>query len=80
MEKQNILKLNQLLKKLGYVTRLPINPNEFADNKILNDWNKNKNLKAFSFYNKVENEKVIDVVIEHPLEFKKAYQRKITKT
>ncbi|MBI4646434.1 MAG: hypothetical protein HY738_07530 [Bacteroidia bacterium] len=78
-DRDNILKLNNTLLNLGYIPRLPVNPNDMANEKILNDWIENRNMKAFSFYNVKENRKIIDIVIEHPLDFTKAFQHKVLK-
>ena len=75
IDKENILRLNAVLKKLGYVPRLPVNPDNLADVKILKDWIENKNMTAFSFYHSKENNKVIDIVISYPLSFSDAYAR-----
>ncbi|MHA1798539.1 MAG: DUF6036 family nucleotidyltransferase [Candidatus Helarchaeota archaeon] len=79
MEKGNIVKLNQALKKLNFIPRLPVNPDDLANTEILKKWIDEKNLKAFSFYNKNEEFKVIDIIITHPLDFENAYKHKVTK-
>lgn len=79
MEQENILKLNTILKKLRYIPRLPINPDDIANPKIVKDWIINKNLQAFSFYQQKENYKVVDIVLVHPLDFKKAFKNKSIK-
>jgi hypothetical protein len=43
------------------------------------DWIENRNLKAFSFYHKKDNYKVIDIVLVHPLNFDKAFENKTVK-
>jgi len=78
-DRNNVLKLNKVLNNLGYIPRLPINPNDIADNKILKDWIENRNLKAFSFYHKKDNYKIIDIVLVHPLNFNDAFKNKIVK-
>lgn len=75
MERENILKLNTVLKKLGYKPRLPVNP----DDKIVEDWVANKNLKAFSFYHQIENYKVVDIVLVHQLDFEVVFKNKSVK-
>jgi len=79
MEKENILKLNRILKELRYIPRLPVNPDDLGNKTILNEWITEKNLKVFNFYNKDKEYKRIDILIEHPLDFEKSYQNKITR-
>ena len=39
----------------------------------------NKNLKAFSFYHTKDTYKAVDIVLVHPLDFAKSFQKKTTK-
>ncbi len=79
MDRENVLKITSLLKKLGYVPRLPVNPDDLANSDKVKDWIENKNLKAFSFYHKNENYKVIDIVLVHPLDFEKSFKTRVVK-
>ena len=67
------------MKELGYVPRLPVNPDDLANPDKVKDWIENRNLKAFSFYHKNENYKVIDIVLVHPLDFEKSFQNRTVK-
>ena len=79
-DRENIFKLNGVLKSLGYVPRLPgVDPEELADPDVREDWIANKNLKAFSFYHTKDTYKAVDIVLVHPLDFAKAFQNKTTK-
>lgn len=78
-KKQNILKINATLKDLGYIPRLPVDPKDLADSAKVRDWIENKNLKAFSFYHKKENFKVIDILLVHPLQFEESFKNKTVK-
>jgi len=75
----NILRLLSVLKKPGYVPRLPVDPEKLADPETVKDWTKNKNMKAFSFYNMKENYKVVDIVLVHPLDFESSFKNKTIK-
>ena len=75
MDRENVLKITSLLKELGYVTRLPVSPDDLANPDKVKEWIENKNLKAFSFYHKNENYKVIDIVLVHPLDFEKSFKK-----
>ena len=79
MDRENVLKITFLLKELGYVTRLPVSPDDLANPDKVKDWIENKNLKAFSFYHKNENYKVIDIVLVHPLDFEKSFKNRTVK-
>jgi hypothetical protein len=73
---ENIHRFCAMLKKLGYVPRLPVDPERLADEGTVQDWIAERNMKAFSFYQEKENRKVIDVVLVHPLDFSTAFDRK----
>ena len=79
MSKENILKITSLLKELGYVPRLPVNPDDLANPDRVKDWIESKNLKAFSFHHKKGNYKVIDIVLVHPLDFEKSFINRTVK-
>ncbi|MBF8278066.1 MAG: hypothetical protein HW406_1094 [Candidatus Brocadiaceae bacterium] len=79
MDRENILKTTSLLKELGYIPRLPVSPDDLANPDKVKDWIENRNLKAFSFYHKNENYKVVDIVIVHPLDFEKSFINRTVK-
>lgn len=80
IEADNILKINSIMKELGYVPRLPVDPDEMADPETVKQWTEERNLKAFSFYHKKDNYKVVDIVLVHPLDFEKAFCNKTVKS
>lgn len=77
--KPNVLKINAVLKNLGYVPRLPVNPEDLANCDKVKEWIENKNLKAFSFYHKKDNYKVVDILLVHPLDFEESFGNKTVK-
>jgi Nucleotidyltransferase of unknown function (DUF6036) len=79
MDKKNVHRLTTLLKESGYVPRLPVSPDDLADPGKVNDWIENRNLKAFSFYHKKDNYKVIDIVLVHPLDFEMSFKNRTVK-
>ncbi len=79
MNKENILKLTSLLIESGYVPRLHVSPDDLANPDKVKNWIENKNLKAFSFYHKKDNYKVIDIVLVHPLDFEMSFKNKTVK-
>lgn len=79
MDRENILKITSLLKELGYIPRLPVNPDDLANPDKVKNWIENKNLKAFSFYHKKDTYKVIDIVLVHPLDFEKSFENRTVK-
>ncbi|TFF87146.1 MAG: hypothetical protein EU549_05315 [Promethearchaeota archaeon] len=78
-ENNNIKNLINVLEKLHYKPRLPVDPLDLANLKQRKKWIQEKNLKAFSFFNKDNNYKVVDILIELPFKFEDAYSTKVTK-
>jgi hypothetical protein len=76
LTKENILKFIRLIEKLGYLSRLPINPIEFAEENKRRNWIEEKNMVVFSFYHKDDSMRVIDVFVEHPKPFDEMYKRR----
>lgn len=79
IDKENINNLLNVLKEDGYLPSLPEDPAGIADPKIVSEWIEKRNLIAFSFYNKTHSHKVVDIILHHPLDFEKAFERKIVK-
>jgi hypothetical protein len=79
MDRDNVLRLVAMLKGLGYRPRLPVAPESLADPVQVRDWIDHRNMKAFSFIHGESAYKVLDVVLVHPLDFEKAFQRRTVK-
>lgn len=79
-DKKNVERLNAVLKRLDFLPRLPVDPQDISDSEKVNIWVQEKNLKAFSFYHQRENYKTVDIVLVHPLDFEKSFERKSVKT
>lgn len=78
-KKPNIMKIIKVLNDLGYIPRLPVNPKDLTDSGKVKDWIENRNLKAFSYYHKKDNYKVIDILLVHPLHFEESFKNKTVK-
>lgn len=48
-DRGNITALNRVLKELGYIPRLPVDPEDRADPEKVKNWVDQENLNAFSF-------------------------------
>jgi len=72
MTDNNLLKIVNILKKIGYHVKQPINPILIADRKTREDWIKNKNLKALNFYKGQNSYEEVDIIIAAPVSFKEA--------
>jgi hypothetical protein len=76
---QNIQKFIKAITELGYEPKVPVNPLDFADAKIRNNWIKNKNMKVFSFWQSNDPLKLIDVFVSNPIDYNELNKEKIVK-
>lgn len=72
MQDRNLKAFLTLLKDWGFRPKLPVNMMEFAKSEKRNDWIKNKNMKVFCLVNPEWAMSEIDVVINTPINYKKA--------
>ncbi len=66
LEKENLSKLYDVLKELGYKTRASIKKEEFIQKERLEKLADEKNMKVVSFYNENDPFKVVDVGVNLP--------------
>jgi hypothetical protein len=79
LEEENLKKLDELMKKMGYSERIPVSLIELRDNKKVKEWLEQKNLKAYSFIPPKNSLLQIDIIIEESLKFENFYRNKVTK-
>lgn len=72
----NLDKIIKALTNLGYIPRIPIDPEEVKDPKKREFWQTEKNMKAFTFINPNDLSEHIDLMICSTLNFEDAYQRR----
>lgn len=75
---KNILLFNKMMKALGFVPRLPVDPAEFAEEKIRESWKLNKGMLVFSFLNPKNPFELIDVFVNEPKPFKTLWKNRLT--
>ena len=66
LEKENLSKLYDILKRLGYKLRAPIKKEEFIRKEELKKLAEEKNMKVVSFYHPKDFIKVIDIGVNLP--------------
>lgn len=72
LEDKNLKKFLNLLKAWDFKPRVPVAIMDFADIKKRESWIKNKNMKAFNLVNPDWAIREIDVIINTPVDYKKA--------
>ena len=78
MDTSNILKFVEAVKELGFIPKVPVKPEEFADPGKRKEWQESKNMKVFSFQHPDNPFVLIDVMINNPLDFEEMYRRRVT--
>lgn len=78
LDSANILKLVSKFLNWGYRPRVPVNPEDLADEKKRRNWIQNKNMKAFTFYNERQPIGEVDLVMESPIPYDELRARAIT--
>ncbi len=79
LEEANLLKFIQVMKKLGYLPRVPVPIEDLADEKKRQSWIKEKNMLVFSFFNPKSPMELIDIFIKNPLPFDIIYKNRVEK-
>ena len=79
LEKNNIIKIIKNLTALGYKPKLPVNPEDLANDKKRQEWIDKKNLKAFTFYHEKYPALEVDLLVCYPISYEEAEKNKIIK-
>jgi hypothetical protein len=66
----------KVMKKLGYVERLPIRLHELRDKKMVKKWLKEKGMTAYTFISSKKPQLDIDILAGYSLNFKKFYKKR----
>ncbi len=74
LEKKNILRFVQVMKRLGYRPKIPVKPEDFAKEELRDSWIKEKNMVVFSFYHPKNLFEVVDVFVYHPRPFQEMFK------
>ena len=78
LREENLQKLIAAFKKLKFVPRIPVKPEEFISKTNRDKWFREKGMLAFTFINPKNPYENIDILFRSPLSFQKAYKsRKI---
>ena len=72
LEDSNLKKYLTLMKGWGFKPKVPVDIMDFAKKELRQDWIKNKNMKAFNLVNPDWGIREIDIIIDAPVNYKKA--------
>lgn len=77
LEPDNIRRLVAKLTKWGYKPKVPVNPQDLADELKRNSWIQDKGMKAFNFYSENLPVGEIDIVMDFPIPYKTLKERAV---
>jgi len=77
LSRKNIIHAVNTMNELGYVPRVPVNPMDFANEKIRRQWIKEKGLRVFSFVRSMSPLVSIDFFAEYPMDFSFLLKRSV---
>jgi hypothetical protein len=69
LDRENLKRFIQAMKKLGYGPRVPARAEDFADPATRAAWKREKNMEVFSFINQSKPMALIDVFIDEKIPF-----------
>ncbi len=75
-KEENLRRLVGAFKKLGFITRVPVKPEEFLDRDARARWKKEKGMLAFTFINPKDPLENVDILVETPVSFSSAFKKK----
>ncbi|MCM8783182.1 MAG: hypothetical protein NC818_00160 [Candidatus Omnitrophica bacterium] len=75
LEDKNLKRFFQLVKKWGFKPKAPVELEDFLDKKKRDFWIRDKNMKAFTLVNSRWAISEIDIIINTPLDYKKAIKK-----
>ncbi len=76
LDKKNLLRFLGLMKSRGYRPKAPVPIDDFSKPGKRNFWKNKKGMMVFSLYHPTKPQELIDIFINEPIPFKKAYERK----
>lgn len=76
MTDSNVKKFITVAEQFKLKPRIPVVLSDFAVPKLRKNWIKEKNMKAFALYNPRNDAEHVDIIIDHPVDFKKAYKER----
>jgi len=72
----NVKKFIKVAEQFKLKPRVPVALKDFAVPRLRENWIKEKNMKAFTLYNPRNDAEHVDIIIDHPIDFQKAYKKR----
>lgn len=76
LDSVNLSKMGKVMKKMGYVERLPVHLHELQEAKKVKKWLKEKGMTAYTFISAKKPQLDIDILAGYSIDFKKYYKKR----
>ncbi len=73
---ENLIKFGKVLTALGYRPKIPVKATDFAEASKRKEWEEEKGMIVFSFFNLKRRQDSIDVFVYEPIKFDKVYKER----
>lgn len=73
LETGNVMRAFRALKRLGYVPRVPVTGEQFADAAVREGWIREKGMRVLNLCSDRHRETPIDIFVEEPFDFDEAF-------
>lgn len=77
LDPENLNHFFDVLKKIGYVPKVPVTKEQFVDAKQRAKWKKEKGMIVFSFVETKPPFNLIDMFVDEPILFSEVYRQKV---
>jgi len=77
LEKENLDRFYEALRKIGYGPKVPVTKEQFIDEKERKKWQKEKGMIVFSFVYKDPPFPIIDMFVDEPFSFEILYKKRV---
>lgn len=77
LDPENVRRAFVALGELGYEPRVPVTGEDFADPSMRRRWIEEKNMRVLNLYSETFPTTPVDLFVEEPFDFEKAYERAI---
>jgi hypothetical protein len=74
LQKQNLGKFFDALKRIGYMPKVPVTKEQFQDHQQRAMWKKEKGMIVFSFVHRNPPFEMIDMFVDEPIKFDEIYR------
>ena len=75
LERENIIRGLRALMAIGYILKIPVTPEQFADPALREEWRRDKNMVVLQLWSDVHRRTPVDVFVYEPFDFDKEFAR-----